>query len=112
MVEEEQTMCILSWPTSSIANCKTSTYSADNFWLPYIFTDVCVFHFSILVSADPQDMQFGVIYLKKCVRTQPYITFSTLNFRFWFYVFGRTHAAPKSLTLHKTVPVVCQVKSY
>jgi hypothetical protein len=31
VVGEEQTMCILSCPTSSIANCKTCTYSADNF---------------------------------------------------------------------------------
>ena len=29
-------MCILSCPTSSIANCKTCTYSADNFWLTYV----------------------------------------------------------------------------
>jgi hypothetical protein len=31
MVEEEQTKCILSCPTSSIVNCKTRTNSADNF---------------------------------------------------------------------------------
>jgi hypothetical protein len=31
MVGEEWTMCILSCPPSSIANCKTGTYSADNF---------------------------------------------------------------------------------
>jgi len=37
MVGEEQTMCILSCPTSSIANCKTCTYIADNFWLTYVF---------------------------------------------------------------------------
>jgi hypothetical protein len=36
MVGEEQTMCILSWPTSSTANSKTSTNSADNFWLTYV----------------------------------------------------------------------------
>jgi hypothetical protein len=29
-------MCILSCPASSIANCKTFTYSADNFWLSYV----------------------------------------------------------------------------
>ena len=29
-------MCILSCPTSSIANCKTCTYIADNFWLTYV----------------------------------------------------------------------------
>jgi hypothetical protein len=31
MVGEEYTMYMLSCPTSSIANCKTCTYSADNF---------------------------------------------------------------------------------
>jgi len=31
IIEEEQTMCILSCPTSRIANCKTCTYGADNF---------------------------------------------------------------------------------
>jgi hypothetical protein len=31
MVGDEQTMCILSCPTSSIAICKTCTYSVDNF---------------------------------------------------------------------------------
>jgi len=29
-------MCILSCPTSSIANCKTCTYCVDNFWLTYV----------------------------------------------------------------------------
>jgi len=36
MVKEEYTMCILSSPNSSIANCKTCTYSADNFLLTYV----------------------------------------------------------------------------
>jgi len=30
-------VCILSCPTSSIANSKTCTYSADNFWLTNVF---------------------------------------------------------------------------
>jgi hypothetical protein len=29
-------MCISSCPTSSTPNCKTCTYSADNFWLTYV----------------------------------------------------------------------------
>jgi hypothetical protein len=36
MVGEECSVCILSCPTSSIANFKTCTYIADNFWLTYV----------------------------------------------------------------------------
>jgi hypothetical protein len=36
MVEDEETVCSLSCPTSSIANCKTCIYSADNFLLTYV----------------------------------------------------------------------------
>jgi len=43
-----------------------------------------VFHFSILVSVDPQKC------LKTWGGTQPYVAFSTLEFR--FCVFGRTHS--------------------
>jgi hypothetical protein len=48
-------------------------------------------------------MQFGVIYLKTQGSTQPYVAFSTLEFRSCFFVFGGTHTAPNSLTLHKPV---------
>ena len=37
-------MCILSCPTSNIANCKTYTYSADNFWLTCMFALVIISH--------------------------------------------------------------------
>jgi hypothetical protein len=40
MVGEGWTMCILSWPTSSIASCKTCTYSADNFLLTYVYAKI------------------------------------------------------------------------
>ena len=42
MVGEEQTVCVLSCPSSSIANCKTCTYIADNFWLTYVYGSTSV----------------------------------------------------------------------
>jgi hypothetical protein len=39
-------MCILSCPTSSIAICKTCTYSVDNFWLTCIYASIL--HLSLL----------------------------------------------------------------
>jgi hypothetical protein len=38
--------CILSCPASSIANCKTCTYSADNFRLTYVRT-IMLLHVSV-----------------------------------------------------------------
>jgi hypothetical protein len=43
-------------------------------------------------------MQFGVIYLKTQDGTQLYVSFSTF-IHSCFFVSGRTHAAPDSLTL-------------
>jgi len=34
-------MCILSCPTSSIANCKICTHSANNFLLTYVHVEDC-----------------------------------------------------------------------
>ena len=71
-----------------------------------IFTYNCMFHFSILVSAGSQK-QFGVIYFKTWGSTQPYVVFWTLVFCSGF-MFGQTHKAPNSLTLHEPVSVVSQ----
>jgi hypothetical protein len=64
------------------------------------------FHFSVSWSSE---MQFGVIYLKTWGGTQPYVASSTLEICSCFFVFGRTHMAPNSLTLHKPVSVVACV---
>jgi hypothetical protein len=60
---------------------------------------LCVppFHFSIIWSSE---MHFLVIYLETWGGTQPYFAFSILEFRFCFFVFGGTHRAVNSFSLH------------
>jgi hypothetical protein len=48
-------------------------------------------------------MQFAVISLETWSSIQPYVAFSTLEFRSFFFVFGRTNTSPNSLTLHEPV---------
>jgi len=43
-------------------------------------------------------MQVGMIYLKTGGGTQTYLAFLTLGFCSCFFVFGRIHTAPNSLT--------------
>jgi hypothetical protein len=57
-------------------------------------------------------MQFGVIYGKTLGGTQPYIVFSTPEFRSCFFVFGGIDTAPNSLTLQRPVSVVACVESF
>jgi hypothetical protein len=56
-------------------------------------------------------MQFDVIYLETWGGTQPYVAFSTLEFRSGFFVFGRTLMALNFLTLYKASVCcgLCQV---
>jgi hypothetical protein len=67
-----------------------------------VFTDICVFRFSILVSADPQKYSL-VLYLKTWGSTQSYVAFLSHDFHSRSFVSGRTHMAWNSLTLHKRV---------
>jgi len=67
MVGEKLTICILLCPTSSIANCKTCTYIADNFWLTYI----CSKQMSIKQIRFPMDFEVSRKYMQRadqCVR--------------------------------------------
>jgi len=54
-----------------------------------VFTDICVFHFSILVSVDPQKCSLVWIYLEKCGGTKSYVAFSALEFHSCFFVLGK-----------------------
>jgi len=54
-------------------------------------------------------MQFDVIHLETRNGKKCYVTFLTLEFRTCLFVFGGTHMAPNSLTLHKPVSVVASV---
>jgi hypothetical protein len=76
-----------------------------------IFTYNWMFHFSILVSAGSQKHSLVWYTSKTWGSTQPYVAFWTLVFRSGV-MFGPTHEAPNSLTLHKPVSVVSQVKSF
>ena len=51
-----------------------------------IFTDICVFHFSIFVSWS-SEMQFGVIYLNTLSSKQTYFAFSTFEFHSCLFCF-------------------------
>ena len=64
-----------------------------------IYVHLCVppFHFNVSWSSE---MQLGVIYLETWGSTQPYVAFSTLEFCSCFFVFGATHTAANSFTLH------------
>ena len=55
-------------------------------------------------------MQSGVIYFRIWGNTKPYIVFSTLEFHSCFFVFGGTHMASISPTLHRPESVVSWVK--
>jgi hypothetical protein len=57
-------------------------------------------------------MQFGVIYFRTWGSTQPYIVFSTLEFHSCLFVFGGTHMAPNSPTVHTLESVVSWVESF
>jgi hypothetical protein len=63
---------------------------------------LCVppFNFSVIWFSE---LQFGVIYVKTWGIPQTYVVFSTLEFHSFFFVFGGTHTAPNSVTLHKPV---------
>jgi hypothetical protein len=67
-----------------------------------IYVHLCVplFHLSVSWFSE---MQFGVIYLETWGSTQPYVALSTLEFRSCFFVFGGTHTAVNSFTLHKPI---------
>ena len=56
-------------------------------------------------------MQFGVIHLEIWGSTDPFVAFWILICCSGF-MFGRTHTAPNSLTVHEPVSVVSQVKCF
>ena len=76
-----------------------------------IYWHLCVplFHFSVSWSSK---MRLGVLHLETWDSTQPCIALPTLEFRSCFFVFGRIHTAPNSLTLHKPLSVVSCVKTF
>jgi hypothetical protein len=66
-----------------------------------------LFKFSASCSSE---MQFGMLYLKTWVSTQPHIAFWTLNFIVCLFIYlfisGRTHTAPYPLPFQRSVFVV------
>jgi hypothetical protein len=70
-----------------------------------IYLELWVALFQLSVSRF-SEMQFGVKYLETWVSTQPYFAFLTFAFCSYFLVFGVSHTAPNSLTLHEPVSVV------
>ena len=57
-------------------------------------------------------MQFGLMYLKTWGGTQAYLAYSTLGLCSCFFVFGRKHMAPSSVTLHNALSVMACAKSF
>jgi len=55
-----------------------------------IFTDICVFHFSILVSVDHQKCSLVRYTSKHGVAHKHYVAFSTPEIHSCFFVFGGT----------------------
>ena len=53
-----------------------------------------------------------MIYLETLGNSQPYFAFLTFEFHSCQFVFGTTHMATYSLTLHKAVSVGSCVKSH
>jgi hypothetical protein len=70
-----------------------------------IFTDNCMFRFSILVSVDSQNC--NLVWYTSTHR----VAFSTPVFCSCFFIFGETHMAPNSLTLQEPMSIVSWVKS-
>jgi hypothetical protein len=72
--------------------------ATEKYQFSYIYLHLCVpiFNFSVSCSSE---MQFCMIYLETWDSTQPYVAFSTLDYRSFFFVFGGTHTSPNSLTL-------------
>jgi len=73
-----------------------------------VLTDICVFRFSILVSADTQKCILRDIPQNTGSHTTLYCILDTSV----LFLFLRTYMAPNSLTLHKPVSVVACVKSF
>jgi len=74
-----------------------------------IFTDICVFCFSILVSV-LQKWSLVWCTLKHGVKHNPVLLSHHLNFAL-VSLFLSVHMTLKFLTLHKPVPVVSYVRS-
>jgi hypothetical protein len=68
-----------------------------------IFSYICVFCLSILVSAGPQKCSLVWYTPKHGVAHNSMLHSQHLNFVLFFFVFGRTNTSPNSLTLHKPV---------
>jgi hypothetical protein len=79
----------------------TEKYQFSNY-NSFVYLHLCVPFFNFRVSCS-SDMQFCMTYLETCGSTLPFVAFSTLDFRSFFFVFGGTHTSPNSLTLHKAV---------
>ena len=83
--------------------CQFSNYNGN------IYLHLCVL---LLHVSCFSEIRFGVIHLEAWSSTDTYVAFLTFVFCSCFFVFGRKHTAPNSLTLHEPVSVVSQVKSF
>ena len=68
----------------------------------YLHLHVLLFHFIVSWFSE---MRFGVIHLEAWGSSDLYVAFLTFVFCSCFFVFGTTHAAPNSLTVHELVSV-------
>jgi hypothetical protein len=57
-------------------------------------------------------MQFGVIYLETWCSTQLDVAFLTLEFSSCFFVFGGTHTAVNSFTLHNQCLTLIVIQAF
>jgi len=76
-----------------------------------IFTDICVFCFSILLSVDLQKWSLVWCTLKHGVQRNSVLLYQNLNFAL-VSLFLSGHMTLNFLTLHKPVPVVSYVRSF
>jgi len=76
-----------------------------------IFTDICVFCLSILVSVDLQKWSLVWCTLKHGVKCNPVLLSQNLNFAH-VSLFLSGHMTLNFITLHKPVPVMSYVSSF